>query len=622
MKKQIVWTFLSLFLFAHLASAASKTVDADVWDLTPIYASDEIWTDALQKLQREIPELSSCRGQMTSSADKLKACLDLEVKLTEDVRQLSTYAQLKRSADQRDSRNMERADQSEDLASQLSKQSSFIQPEILKLNESRLAEFYKEQPELEMYRHYLQTVFDQAPHILERPEQEIISQLSPVLWNRQDIQDLLLSTDIPWPRIAVSAKKTEKLDVTNYTRLREVKERSIRKKVFDQFFATLRQYESTLGNNLASHVRTAVIESKIYKYPDARTASMESEHIPTKVYDTLISEVHEGLPFLHRYMKLRQQRLKLKTLEIYDLYVPIAAKPPHFTLSEAKEIFVKAVAPLGKEYTDKLSAALADRWMDAYPRPDKQAGAFMSPGAYRVHPYVLMNFQNNFDGLTTLAHEWGHAMHSVLTNENQPTIYRDYSIFVSEIASQLNEILLLDYLIRNSSKPADQQFYIESLLEMIRTSFFRQTHFAEFQYKIHKVVESGQALSGKKLSQIYGELYRQYYGQDLGVTKIDSRFDVEWAYIPHFYQGFYVYKYATSLAAAFYFADQILENKPGAVDRYLQVLKAGSSNYAFDVLKDAGLDLSEPDAYKALLLRGERALSQIRPLTATAKRAK
>jgi oligoendopeptidase F len=338
--------------------------------------------------------------------------------------------------------------------------------------------------------------------------------------------------------------------------------------------------------------------------------------VPSEVYTTLVTEVNAALPALHRYFKLRARLLGVEQARYYDIYPPMLGLEKPFTLAEAKALTIAATRPLGLDYTAGLTEGLNARWMHAYPREGKQSGAYMAGYGYTVHPFVLMNFHNDYEGVTTLAHEWGHAMHSRLANAAQPFPTADYSIFTAEIASVVNEVLLLEHMLKTARDDDERLYYLGVALEGMRGTFFRQAMFAEFELATHRAVEAGGALSSDGLTKIYGDLLRRYHGDAEGVLKIDDVFCVEWAYIPHFYNAYYVYQYATSMAAANLFADRILGGEVGAVDTYLGVLRAGGSQHPYQLVKSAGVDLASPAPYRATVARFSVIMDQIEAILA------
>ena len=352
------------------------------------------------------------------------------------------------------------------------------------------------------------------------------------------------------------------------------------------------------------------------KYPDSLSRSLDNNNLPRAVYDALIKSSNENLPTLHRYFRLRARMLGVPEMRYYDIYPPLVSGGREYPIDEGIRMMLEAVKPLGDAYVAAMRKGLADRWMDVYPRPRKLAGAHMAGDAYDVHPFLLINYTNNYESVTAIVHEWGHAMHTYLSNKAQPFATAGYAIFVAEIASTLNEALLLDYALKTATSDDERLLYLGSALEGLRATFFRQAMFSEFEQKAHAIVDGGEPVTGEKLTRIYGEILRRYHGDAQGVVKIDDLYAIEWAYIPHFYGAFYVFQYATSIAASSLFADAILEGKPGARERYLKLISSGASDYPYELVKAAGVDLATKEPYEALSKRMNRIMDEIEAILA------
>jgi oligoendopeptidase F len=368
--------------------------------------------------------------------------------------------------------------------------------------------------------------------------------------------------------------------------------------------------------DLYSQLKQYTVYSRVRKYPDSITRALDRNDIPVAVFDTLIAQTHANLPTLYRYFRLRAKLLGVPQLHYYDIYPPLVKGDFRIPYAEGKKLVLDALAPLGKDYVATLEYGLEHRWMDVYPRPRKQSGAFTSGYAYDVHPYVLMNYNDDYESVTTIAHEWGHAMHSYLANKAQPFVTANYAIFVAEIASTFNEDLLLEHVLKTAKSDDERLYYLGTALEGLRATFFRQAMFAEFERNIHARVDRGEPLTGDALTKTYCDILKRYHGAAEGVVAIDDAYCVEWAYIPHFYNAFYVYQYATSIAASSLFAKRVLEKQPGALDRYLTMLKAGGSNYPYDLVKAAGVDLATPEPYQALVARMNEIMDEIEAILA------
>ncbi len=604
--------------FAILSVLSTSTADEikvapAQWDLTPLFADEAAWRNAFSDLEKNLTKLRTCKGNLGSSSENMEKCLSLLFQMKLRMARLASWSSLQRASDVRSSTNNERMQLTEDLSAHLRSESSFLVPEVAKIKTSKIESFLTKNHKLNPYRQLLREIKDQSAHILDPAREELLATLSPVLRPGSGIQSLLLSADIAWPTLTLKSG-AEKIDTAAYTRLRESNDRDQREKVFTSFFASLTQYQRTLGANLANSVKTTVIRAKLRGYKSALQAALDGEQIPEEVYRTLITQVNTSLPSFHRYLRHHGDSLGLKKLEYFDAYVSGDDLDLKFSLENSKQLVLGAVEPLGNDYVQRLKHAFSQQWMDVHPREGKVNGAFMDGSAFEVHPYILLNHQDNFSSLSTLAHEWGHAMHSLYSNEAQPYVTSGYSTFIAEIASTLNEILLNEKMIADAKTAKEKRFYLETLLKMIRGTFYRQTQFAEFELSLHEELEKGDALSGQKISKIFGEIARKYYGHAAGVMNIDEKYFSEWAFVPHFYRGFYVYQYATCLAAAFYFAEGILTNKPRALENYLNVLKAGGSKYPYEILKEAGVDMKAPRVYQAVAHRLERALDELSAL--------
>ncbi|TMH69985.1 MAG: oligoendopeptidase F family protein, partial [Betaproteobacteria bacterium] len=388
------------------------------------------------------------------------------------------------------------------------------------------------------------------------------------------------------------------------------------------FWGKWKEFERTFGVTLHESLKKDTVYTRVRKYPDTLSRSLDRERLPPAVYQTLIAETNKGLPTLHRYFRLRARMLGLKEGEMryYDIYPPLVASSLKYPLDQAKKMVLESVRPLGERYITAMANGFDNRWMDAYPRPRKQSGAHMAGSAYDVHPYVLMNYNDNYESVSTLAHEWGHAMHSYFSNAAQPFVNSDYATFVAEIASTFNEALLLEHALKSAKTDDERLLYLGSALENLRGTFFRQAMFAEFERDIHARVDKGESLSGKRLSEMYGEILRRYHGEREGVVKIDELYTVEWAYIPHFYYTFYVFQYATSIAASSLLADAVLKGEPSARERYLKLISAGGSDYPYELVKAAGVDLASPAPYQAAVARMNRVMDEIEAIEARRNR--
>jgi oligoendopeptidase F len=503
------------------------------------------------------------------------------------------------------------------LATELSARVSWLDPEILAFPAGTTARFLAAEPGLAPYHFYLEDLERRRAHTLSPPEEKLLAQAGLVTPGASTIYGILANADLPFPEVTLADGRNVTIDNSGYTRYRAEPNRADRIAVFREFWKTYGAYQRTFGVTLDTQVKRDLFYARSRNYPNCLAAALDAGNVPETVYRTLIAEVNHALPTLHRAFRLRGRLLGIDDLAYHDIYPALVpALDARFPIDKGKALVLESMAPLGGAYADVVRRGLEGRWMDVYPRTGKRSGAYSNGAAYDVHPYVLMNYNDDYESVSTLAHEWGHAMHSHLANQAQPYPTADYSIFVAEVASTFNEALLLDRMLKEAKSDDERLFYLGSYLEGLRGTFFRQTMFAEFELAIHEAGERGEALTSEKLSKLYGELLRRYHGHDQGVLRIDDAYTVEWTYIPHFYYNFYVYQYATSLAASTQLAREVMDGKPGARERYVGLLRAGGSRYPYELLREAGVDLATPTPYRALVAQMNWAMDEIDAIVA------
>lgn len=591
--------------------------DQYAWDLGDIYADTGAWEAALEEVQAGIQGMHTFRGTLGRSAATLLECLELHSRVLKEMYRASSYASMRYHEDTRVGVTAGMEQKAGLVATRFSEAASFIEPEILSLGRDAVAGFMAEEPGLETYRHQLDDILRRSDHTRSASEEEIIAAASLVADTPAAGYAMLANADAPWPTVTLSDGTEFVLNQAGYSRYRSAENRDDREQVFRRFFDVWQQFARTCGTMLQAQVKRDVFYSRVRRYENSLEAALDADRIPVAVYHTLLEQANSHLHVLHRYFRLRARLMDLEQMQYWDIYPPLVSEDRAYPIELGEDLVLAAVEPLGEEASAALADGFADRWMDVYPRQGKKSGAYMNGHVYDVHPYVLMNYNGDYESVSTLAHEWGHALHSYLTNRTQAFVNADYSIFLAEIASTLNEALLLDRMLRDSAAPSDRLFYLGHALEQLRGTFFRQSMFAEFELAIHRRVEDGEALTAEDMSSLYGDLLRRYHGHDAGVVEVDAMFDVEWAYIPHFYYGFYVYQYATSVAASSLLAERILSQEPGAREAYLDLLSAGGSGYPYDLLVEAGVDLARPEPYEALMRRMEGIMDEIESLLAT-----
>ena len=598
------------------APAAPAANPAPTWDLTPLYPDVAAWRAAKDRVAAEIPKLETYQGHLGDSAAKLQEAMDLIYGLRKDLDRMEVFTSLRRDVNTRDTAALELNQEANLIYTDFARATSFVNPELLAVGEPKLKAFLDEDPGLAPYRFPIEEVLRAAPHTLGSEAEGVLSAASLITNNPVAFYSILTNADIQWPTIKLSDGTEAKLDQAGYTKWRAVPNRADREAVFRAFWGTFKDYERTLGASLYAQVKTDWFQASVRHYPSSLAAALDNDDIPEAVYRTLLAETNANLPTLYRYFKLRGRLLGIKELHYWDIYPPIVKSDKTFPLDEGKELAIAAEAPLGSAYQSQFASCLNGRYTSWYPAPGKTSGAYMNGSAYDVHPFVLINYVDDYESVSTISHEWGHGMHSLLANHAQPFPTAEYSIFIAEIASTLNEDLLLEHMLKVATSDDEKLYYLGSALEGLRGTFFRQAMFAEFELAIHEQVEQGQPLSGAKLTKIYGDILRKYHGDAQGVLKIDDFVTLEWAYIPHFYRDFYVYQYATSIAASSAFAAKILQGEPGAVETYLNMLKAGGSDHPYDIVKRAGVDLATPAPYEALVARMNSIMDQIEAILA------
>lgn len=593
------------------AQDAAPAPDQIEWELSEIYPSFEAWETTRQQLADQVGALSTYRGRLGDSAQALREAFDAVSDTEKELSRLYVFAFLKADEDRRVAKDQERRGLAAALLSEFGEAVAFLSPELLAVGSETVERFLEEEPGLAKHAFNIRNILRQEPHTLSDESEQVIAATGPVVQGAERIYAMLTSSDLPFPTVTLSNGEEITLDQAAYSLHRASSNRADRKLVFDTFWRAWKGYETSIGQILDTQVKAHVFQAKVRRYDSALDAALSGPNIPTAVYHTLVDAAHRHLPSLHRYFKLRQRMLGLDDLHYYDIYPPLVASDRTFDIDESKALTLASAAPLGEHYLDLLREGFAGNWMHVYPRSGKAPGAYMYGSVYDVHPFLLLNHNGQFNDVSTFTHEWGHAIHTMLSTEHNPYETSSYATFTAEIASTTNEVLLQEYMLGQNISDSERLFYLGTALEAARGTFFRQVMFAEFELKIHEIVEAGEALSGQKMSEVYEGLLRQYHGADEDVLAIDPAYAVEWAFIPHFYRNFYVFQYATSIAGGTMFAERFLTGDEQARDDYLAVLSAGGSRYAYELLQEYGIDLATDAPYDALIARMDRVMDQI-----------
>lgn len=614
---------IAAFIVAALASCAihAQAVEVgDTWNLERLYPDVAAWNADRQKLEGQMAEFARCAGTLGESAARLKHCLDLRADMYKRLMRMHVYASEKFSGDTALAANLELQQRTEVLFTKVQESQAFVKPELLRLGRPTIERLVAQEPGLAIYRHPLDDVLRMADHTLDRNGEELVARFGLMAGTGNSVYTTMHNADVPWPTVTLSTGEKVRLDASAYTKYREAPNRADRKRVMDAFFDAHKTYERTFGITLYSQLKEDTVNAKVRRYPDSITAALNRDRLPVAVMDTLIAQANANLGTLHRYFKLRGRILGVPQMRYHDIYPPLVKSRMKYPIAEGKRLTLEAVEPLGPDYVSVVRQGFENRWMDVYPRKGKQSGAHVHGAAYDVHPYVLMNYNDDYASVTTLAHEWGHAVHSHLANKNQPFVTSDYATFIAEIASTVNEELLLHRVLRDARNDEERLFYLGSALETLRATFFRQAMFAEFERNVHGRVDAGESLTGETFTKTYCDILKRHHGHEKGVVAIDDLHCMEWAYIPHFYNGFYVFQYATSISAGSLFAQRIVNKDAGALDKYLTLLKAGGSDYPYELVKAAGVDLATPAPYQAIVARMNLIMDEIEKILARRRR--
>lgn len=582
------------------------------WRLEDIFVNDDQWEKAFQEVKEMLPKVAEYQGRLVESANVLYELFQLQDDISLKFSHVYTYAHMRYDQDTTNSYYQGLNDRAANLYSQVGSAFSFIIPEILSIDEDKIKQFLKDKEELKLYEHRLDEINRKRPHVLSAKEEALLAQASDVTSSPSNTFGMLNNADLTFPTI--KDENGEEVEVTHgrYIRFLESSDRRVREDAFKAVYATYGEFKNTFSSTLSGQVKKDNFYAKVKNYESARQAALSNNNIPETVYENLVNTVNDHLHLLHRYVALRKKLLGVDELHMYDLYTPLIKDVKmEVPYENAEELMTKGLQPLGEEYCSIVKEGLDNRWVDVEENAGKRSGAYSS-GTYGTNPYILMNWQDNVNNLFTLAHEFGHSVHSYYTRKSQPYPYGNYSIFVAEVASTCNEALLNDYLLKETDDEKKKLYLINNYLEGFRGTVFRQTMFAEFEHLIHQKAQSGEALTADVLTKTYYELNKKYFGEDIVV---DEEIGLEWARIPHFYYNYYVYQYATGYSAATALSKQILEEGQPAVDRYINnFLKAGSSDYPINVLKAAGVDMTTAEPIKQALKVFEEKLTEMEKL--------
>ncbi|MEF8882928.1 MAG: oligoendopeptidase F [Halapricum sp.] len=584
-----------------------------MWKLEALYADDDEWEDAFERAQERIADLAAYEGRATEDAETLLETLETFETVMRQIENVVAYARMRRDEDTRDSHYQALFARAQSLHSEASSAASFLDPEIQSCTREEIEAMIDQEPDLAEYEHYFDDVLRMKEHTRSAEIEELLADMGEVLGAPSEVYNMLTNADMTFPSVEEPDSETrsasdsssgeepregEPVEITlnNFTTLQKRQNREFRREVYEQFYDEWETVRNAVGSAQKNSVKTDVKTARARDYETAREAALDGPNVPVEVYDTLVETVHDNLDALHRHADLKRQVVDGDELRMWDLYVPLTeTESPEIEYEQACEYVVDAVAPLGEDYQSRLADGLESRWVDVYETQGKQSGAY-SGGTYESQPYILMNYQDDVESMYTLAHELGHSLHSEYTSDEQPYVYADYEIFTAEVASTVNETLLTHHLLDTVDDDRLRRHVLNEYLERFRSTLFRQTMFAEFEQKTHELSEAGEALTAERLDEIYADLKETYYEP----AEMDDRIAREWMRIPHFYRAFYVYQYATGISAAVALVESILdEDDSEAADRYIEFLSRGSRAYPLELLRDAGVDMAEPEPVQA-----------------------
>ena len=613
LKLMLIVVILALLsMNSYCQKTRSEISDKYKWDLTGMFKSDAEWRAAKDAISLKINEVEKFKGTLTSSAANLLSCLEFNSALNKEATRLFNYAGLNSDLDTRNMNYTGMKQELQQMFSDFGARSAFIQPEILTADWSVIDNFIKSEPRLEPYRMGLDNLFRTKKHTLSEKEERIMALSGMVDGVSYSIYNTFSNAEMPAPEVTLSDGKKVLLTGTAYGKYRTLANRDDRKKVFEAFFNNLEKFKAVYGEMLYGNVQKDIFQAKARHYESSLESALFPNNIPVGVYHALVDNVNKNLSAFHRYLQIKKRMMGVDTLKYLDLYAPVVKNVDlKYSYEEASKIVLEALKPMGKDYVATVKRAMDERWIDVFPTPNKQSGAYSNGSMYDGHPFILLNFNDSYMDVSTLAHELGHSMQSYLSNKKQPYPLADYQIFVAEVASTFNEVLLFNYMIKNETNDDVKLSLLMNWLDGFKGTLFRQTQFADFELKIHEAAEKGLPLTGETLSKMYMDMVKSYYGSDKGICKIDNYLEMEWAYIPHFYYNYYVYQYSTSFTASIALAEKVMSGDTIALHRYIDFLSAGGSDYPIVLLKKAGVDMTTAEPLENTIASMNKVMDEI-----------
>jgi oligoendopeptidase F len=582
------------------------------WDFTGMYASDNEWRSEVEKLKSQLDEIDKFKGTLTLSASNLLKALQYNSDLMKTAGKIYSYVSMKSDIDTREMKYNGMKQEIQQLFSDFSAKAAYFTPEILSADWKKIEVFMKEEPGLEIYRKGLENIFRMRRHTLSEAEERVMALAGMVSGSPYAVYNTFSNAEIPKPEVTLSTGEKIRLGSAEYGYYRTLPNREDRKKVFETYWDNYSRFSGSFGEMLYGNVKSHMFHARARNYNSSLEASLYPNNIPVEVYHSLVENVNRNLPAFHRYLDIRKRMMGVDTLKYLDLYAPVVKDVDlKYDYDKATEMILESLKPMGNEYVETVKKAFTERWIDVYPSEGKRSGAYSNGSDYDGHPYILMNYNELYSDVSTLTHELGHTMHSYYSNKTQPFPLADYSIFVAEVASTFNEVLLFNYMLRQIDNDDIKLSLLMNWLDGFRGTLFRQTQFAEYELRIHEEAEAGKPLTGDVLSAIYGEIVKRYYGHDKNVCYIDDYVQMEWAWIPHFYYDFYVYQYSTSFTASISLAEKVLDGDKQALDNYMTFLSSGGSEFPIDLLKKAGVDMTASEPFEKTIDAMNKVMDEI-----------
>jgi oligoendopeptidase F len=590
----------------------SEIPDNYKWNLSDIYKSDADWRVAKDNLSGKLDEVVKFKGTLTKSASELLKCMEYNADMMKESNKLYLYANLNSDLDTREMNYAGMKQELQQMLSDYGAKAAFVEPEILTADWNLIDGFIKSEPRLEPYRMGLDNMFRMKKHTLSEPEERILALSGPVGGVAASVFNTFSNAEMPPPEVTLSDGKKISLTQSEYSRIRAAANRDDRKLAFETFWNNYNKFKASYGEMLCGNVQSHIFQAKARHYESSLAAATDPSNIPVQVYQSLIDNVNKNLPAFHRYLAIKKRMMGVDTLKYYDLYAPVVKNVDlKYSYDEASKIILEALKPMGAEYVAAVKKAIAERWIDVYPTPGKQTGAYSDGSFYDGHPFIKLNYNGQYNDVSTMAHELGHTMQSYLSNEKQPYPLADYQTFVAEVASTFNEALLFNYMLKNETNDNIKLSLLMNWLDGFKGTLFRQTQFAEFELKIHEAAENGSPLTGDSFTKMYMDIIKAYYGDQKGICKVDDYIGMEWAFIPHFYYNFYVYQYSTSFTASTALAEKVMSGDKIALEKYIEFLSAGGSDYPIELLKKAGVDMTTSEPFEKTIASMNKVMDEI-----------